>query len=451
MTGMGRFKKSEHPRQGYLLPPSIEDWLPEGHLAWFIHDAVEQLEIGDLLDAYRQSGKGKLPYHPRMMLRVLIYGYCTGVFSSRKIAKHLEENIAFRVLGENQMPGHRTICRFRELHLAQFESLFVQVVQLASSSGLTKLGTLAIDGTKVKANASKRKAMSYERMQAEEQRLGQEIRELTARAAGQDAKEDELFGPDFRGDELPAELARRETRLTKLRAAKKRLEARKVEEAKAEDERKAQAARDADRQPPKDRPEQRKHAKGKPKPKDQENFTDPDSRIMKASTGFEQCFNAQIGVDGKHRLIVANSVTNNAADNGQLLPMVEAAMRNTGQPAGRVLADMGYKSERNLHVLEQTKIDGYVAVGREGKQPRPCAQHYESTASMRRKLATKRGRRNYGLRKHIAEPPIGWIKHVLGFRGFSLRGLSKVAGEWNLVCLATNLRRMIQWRAQLAL
>jgi hypothetical protein len=277
-------------------------------------------------------------------------------------------------------------------------------------------------------------------MRAEEAKLRKEIREITARAAGQDAQEDELFGPDFRGDELPAELARRETRLAKIRAAKKRLEARKAAEAKAEDERKAREAEREGREPPKERPELRKHAKGKPRPSDQENFTDPDSRIMKASTGFEQCYNAQIAVDGEHRLIVAAGITNSAADNDQLIPMIDAAMRNTGQPARRVLADTGFKSEHNLEVLECAEIDAHIAVGREGKEPRSSAPQHECTARMRRKLATKRGRRRYGQRKHIAEPPFGWIKQALGFRSFSLRGLSKVAGEWNLVCLATNLR-----------
>ena len=448
---MGRFRKSEHPDQGFLLPPSVREWLPNGHLAWFIQDAVEALEIGELLEVYRPCGKGKLAYNPRMMLKVLIYAYSTGTFSSRKIAKQLEESIPFRVLAGNQMPGHRTICRFRERHIDQFARLFTQVIEFAASSGLVKLGTLAIDGTKVKANASKHKAMSYERMRDEEKRLRREIRALTRRATEQDAREDELFGPDFRGDELPEELANRETRLAKIRAAKKHLEERKAAEAKEGDERRARKARDEGREPPKSRPQLRKHPKGKPKPKDQENFTDPDSRIMMSSGAFEQCYNAQAAVDGGHQLIVATGLTNNAADNGELLPMIESAMRNTGQPAHRVLADAGYKSEQSLRILEEAGVDAYVALGREGKKPLPYGPSREATARMQRKLKTRRGRRNYRRRKHIAEPVFGWIKSALGFRSFGLRGLRKVRGEWNLVCLAMNLRRMRHWQAKLAL
>ena len=439
---MGRFKSGLDVDQGLLLPPSLREWLPEDHLAWFIMDAVDALDIDELIDSYRVCGKGELPYHPRMMLRVLIYAYATGVFSSRKIAVQLRENVAFRVLAGNQMPGHRSIRRFRRRHIHQFGRLFAQVVKMAAESGFVKIGTLAIDGSKLKANASKHKAMSYARMKAEEARLEREIAAILKLAQDQDAEEDIEFGPDFRGDELPEELRRRETRLQRIREAKARLEKRKAEEAQAvAAAKKAQAEREG-REPPKERPGARKRPKGEPKPKDQENFTDPDSRIMKSSKGFEQCYNVHLAVDGESRLIVGNLVDNCAADAPQLIPMVEAAMENTGQPAKCVLADAGYRSEENLEKLEAAGIDAYVALGRENKPFRKAAAGHAATRRMERKLKSERGRRRYRARKHIAEPPFGWIKSVLGFRSFSMRGLANVAGEFNLVALALNLRRM---------
>ena len=437
---MTRFKRGLDLNQGLLLPPSLRDWLPEDHLAWFIQDAVESLDLDALSDRYRMCGKGELPYSPRMMLRVLIYSYCTGTFSSRKIAAQLEDSVAFRVLAGNQMPGHRTICRFRERHIDQFSELFVQVVRLAVEAGVAKMGTLAIDGTKVKASASKHKAMSYDRMQKEEERLKREIRAIVQRAAEVDQEEDVEFGPDFRGDELPEELARRETRLKRIQEAKERLERRKAEEARQADEKQARKAKAEGREPPKERPGKRKYPKGQPKPKDQENFTDPDSRIMKDSKGYEQSFNAQAAVESKSQLIVATEVTNCAADVDALVPMIEQASTNIEQPVEKALADAGYRSEENFAVLEKAGIDGYVSIGRESKKRKKS--DLPATTRMRKKLATQQGRDRYRKRKHIVEPVFGWLKNVLGFRAFSLRGLPKVNGEWNLVCLALNLRRM---------
>jgi transposase len=439
---MARFKNGLDVDQGLLLPPSLREWLPEDHLAWFIMDAVEALDIDELLDSYRMCGKGELPYHPRMMLRVLVYAYATGVFSSRKIEAQLRDSVAFRVLSGNQVPSFRSISRFRLRHLEQFSQLFAQVVKTAAESGLAKIGTLAVDGSKLKANASKHKAMSYKRMKEEEARLEREIAAIMKLAQDQDAEEDVEFGSDFRGDELPEELRRRETRLQKIREARARLEKRKAEEAAAADEaKKAKAERDG-REPPKERPGARKHPKGEPKPKDQENFTDPDSRIMKTSKGFEQCYNAQIAVDGDSGLIVGNLVNNCASDAGQLIPAIEAAMENTGLPAQEVLADAGYRREDDLEALEAAEIDGYIALGREGKQAAEPGDEQSATQRMKEKLDSDVGRERYRRRKHIAEPPFGWIKSALGFRAFSLRGLSKVAGEFNLVALALNLKRM---------
>ena len=439
---MARFKQGLDVDQGFLLPPSIRDWLPEDHLAWFIMDAVDALDIDALLDRYRVSGKGELPYDPRMMLRVLIYAYATGTFSSRGIEKQLHDSIAFRVLAGNQTPGFRSISRFRERHVADFSELFAQVVKTAAESGMVKIGTLAIDGSKLKANASKHKAMSYGRMKEEEGRLRREIAGIMKLAQDQDVDEDVEFGPDFRGDELPEELRRRESRLQQIREARERLEKRKAEEAAEADKAKADKAEAEGREPPKDRPEVRKHPKGEPKPKDQENFTDPDSRIMKTAQGFEQSYNVQIAVDGETLLIVASIVNNCASDAGQLLPSVEAAMQNTGLPAVEVLADAGYRKEEDLLALEAAGIDAYVALGREGKQAREPGKEQQATQRMQEKIQTEEGRDRYRRRKHIAEPPFGWLKSALGFRGFSLRGLKKVAGEFSLAAMALNLKRM---------
>jgi transposase len=438
---MSPFRPYE-PEQQLLLPPSLREWLPRDHLVWFVSETVDQLDLDAILQKYRDGGQGNLPYHPAMMLKVLIYAYATGVFSSRRIARQIEENIALRVLAAGHMPDHRTICRFREQHLESFERLFVQVVLIAGEAGLVTMGTLAVDGSKMRANASKRKAMSYERMQQEEKRLRKEIRALTNQAAKRDAAEDIEFGPDFRGDQLPQELQRREDRLAKIREAKRRLEARKREEPQATE-------RNRDDDPPVRRGRPRKHPLGKPKPKDQENFTDPESRIMKEGSGaFQQCYNAHVAVDGHERIIVAASVQQSASDAPALIPLVDEAKKHVKRRAKEVLADAGYASEANLRALERRKIKGYVALGREGKGGRTPGPKAHATKRMAVTLRTKRGRSKYKRRKHVAEPPFGWIKRVLGFRQFSLRGIGKVTGEFNLICLALNLRRManmIRW------
>ncbi len=437
--GMQPFFRPYEPDQQFLLPPSLRDWLPDGHLAYFISDTVDQFDLTEIVISYRAEGKGNVAYHPALMCKLLLYGYASGVFSSRKIAQACETDIAFRVLAAGDAPSHRTLARFRKLHLSAFEALFIQVVGIAQDAGLVTLGTLAIDGSKVRANASKHKAMSYERMKKDEQRLKKEIRELTLRAEGVDAAEDEEFGADVRGDEVPDELKRRKDRLRVIRAAKKRLEARKkaedAEKLAAEERRKA--AGKAKRGP------KRKHPLGKPEPKDQENFTDPDSRIMKGGDGFQQSYNAQIAVDAKDQIIVAADVGQNAADTESLVPMIDAAEEITGLEAREVLADAGYRSEDNFRELEDRGQEAFIPLGREGsKATRVMDDGLVATLRMKRRMGTKRGRARYRRRKHIAEPPFGWIKSVLGFRRFHLRGIDAVRGEWNLICLAMNLRRM---------
>jgi hypothetical protein len=375
----------------------------------------------------------------------MIYGYATGVFSSRKIAAKLTEDVAFRMLGAENFPAHRTISDFRKLHLEEFGNLFVQVVMMAREAGLVKMGTVAVDGTKIRANASKRKAMSYERMKKQETELGEQIRDLLNRAAATDEDEDQRYGADRRGDELPEGLSTRKKRLATIQAAMKRLEERQE---KADQEAGRKSGDHKPRSGKKGHPFKR--PMGEPKPTEQDNFTDPESRIMKTSTdGYQQCYNAQVVVDSETRIIVATTLSNNASDVGQLEPALDALSDNLGEQPVRVLADAGYRSESNLGMLEQRQIDGYVAMGRE-KDLADAALPPKDTAfgRMVRKMKAKPGRDRYRARKHIGEPPFGWIKAVLGFRQFSLRGLNQVTREWDLVALAVNLRRMngkIEW------
>ena len=425
------------PDQGLLLPSDLRDWLPAGHLAHHVSDLVDGLDLKAFYARYEGDGRRKSPYEPRMMAKVLIYGYATGVFSSRGLARKLEEDVAFRVLAAGNFPSHRTLCEFRRRHLSDFKKLFVEVVGLAREMGVANFGRLSVDGTKVRANASKRKAMSYARMLEEERRLKGEIEALVSRARETDAAEDARFGEAFRGDELPEELSRREDRLAAIRAAKARLEARQRE---ADDAREREPG--SKRNPKGGRPYKRDY--GEPQDKAQDNFTDPESRIMKTSSeGFQQCYNAHMAVEGANQLIVATEVSSNASDQGRMLPLVEEVQAAHGERPGSVLADAGYCNEADLEALEARGVDGYVALGREGRRAVAVnAAKHPAKARMAEKLATQAGRAQYARRKWLSEAPNGWIKEALGFRRFSLRGLNKVQGEWDLVCLALNVKRM---------
>ncbi|HEY0139727.1 MAG TPA: IS1182 family transposase [Thermoanaerobaculia bacterium] len=431
--------RAYQPEQSYLLPPSPSDWLPENHLAFFISEVVDEMDLSGLYERHEESDpRGNQPFHPAMMLKVLIYAYATGTFSSRRISQKIEEDVAYRVLAAGNFPQHRTICDFRREHLQRFVELFKQVVQIARNSGLVKLGRVAIDGTKIKANASKHKAMSYDRMKQEEKRLENEIAELIKKAERTDRQEDHEYGSDQRGDELPQELQRRESRLKKIREAKKRLEERQAEE----DRQKGRHEGDSVR-PDGKKGQPFKKEFGQPREKAQDNFTDPESRIMKAGNGFEQSYNAQACVDQEHQIIVAVGVTNSAADNTQLIPMIEATEAVVEQIPGQILADAGYRSEANFEHLERNNIDGVIAMGREGKPDKvPVSTANQATIRMKEKLKTADGAAAYRRRKVIVEPVFGWIKRVLGFRQFSFRGLARTNAEWHLVCLAMNLRRM---------
>lgn len=440
---MGTRFRAYHPEQSYLLPPSPADWLPSGHLAYFVSDTVDSLNLGAFYEPYEGDGRRNSPYHPAMLLKVLVYAYASGVFSSRKIARKLEEDVAFRVLGAGNFPDHRTINRFRQQHLGDFERIFLQLVLLAREMKLVQLGTLVLDGTKMRANASKHKAMSYGRMQQEEARLQQEIHALLERAEQTDAAEDATHGAERRGDELPAGLRFRKQRLAQIQQAQRRLE----EQQKKEDR---EVGRDEDdgnyASGPRPQGGRSKHRRafGAVPAKRQENFTDPESRIMVTSDGFQQCYNAQVAVDGDSRLIVANEVGQCAADNQYLVVMTAAARRNHGQKPQRVLADAGYRSEAGFQQLAEQRITAYVSLGREGKAEHRLWSKCEqpATVAMRNRLARRSGMGWYRKRKSVVEPVFGWIKQALGFRRFSLRGLERVRGEWRLVCAALNLKRI---------
>ena len=427
------------PDQDLLLPPSLHEWLPEGHLAYFISDSVDSMDLSAFHARYDNGGPRNQPFHPAMMVKILIYGYATGTFSSRKLARKLHEDIAFRLIAAGNFPAHRTICDFRVNHLEELSQLFVQVVQLAKECGLLKLGTVAIDGTKVKANASKHKAMSYERMLESEAKLRAQIDELVERANCADATE--RNEPEL---DIPAEIQRREARLKTIAAAKQRLQARQREadEAKGRSENDGRRPRKPDGTTKRGPPYKRDF--GVPDDKAQENFTDPDSRIMKHGNGaYEQSYNAQTAVDADNRIVVAAELTQCAADSDQLSPMLDAVERNCGQVPEQTLADTGYRGEAVFEELADRETDLIVSLGREGRDiGKIDAEKMPRTQAMAERLQSEDGKIAYSQRKHIVEPPNGWIKSVLGFRQFSLRGVDKVRAEWKLVNAALNLRRM---------
>src|SRR6266851_3492598 len=430
---MGKSYRPYYPDEDLLLPPSLRDWLPEKHVAYFVSDVVDHLDLSAMDAVYGNEKRGQPPYDPQMMTKILVYGYCVGVFSSRRIERRLVEDIAFRVLAADNQPNFRTISDFRKMHLKTLEGLFEQVLKIALEAGAMRVGRVAVDGTKVKANASKHKAMSYDRMQEKEKQLRAEIQQLLEQAEAADAEEDARYGKDRQGDELPAELQRRESRRKKIREAKRALEARAREKAATE-------GGDAKPAPPKD--------------KDQYNFTDPESRIMKGADGFVQGYNAQAAVEPTMQLIVAQTVTQATNDKEQLMPMVEAVEQQSGQRPEELLADSGYCSEKNLEALDseenpERRIDGYVATERqkhdEYKEPCPRGPLPEGATRvdrMRRKLKTKAGKAAYAARKAIVEPVFGQIKQARGFRQFLLRGIHKVRAEWSLVCLTHNILKM---------
>jgi transposase len=444
--------------QPLLLPPDLRAWLPAGHLALFISDVVDELDLSAIVRAYaKRDGRGQPPYPPAMMVKLLVYAYCIGKPSSRKIERATYEDVAFRVLAANQHPDHDSIAGFRQRHLDALAGLFVQVLRLCQAAGLVKLGHVALDGTKIQANASKHKAMSYGRMEAAEQQLEAEVRALLEQAQQADATEDGEYGRGQHGDALPAELVRRETRLAAIRAAKAALEAEAKEQA-ARDAEEAQAKLAAREQrvgaakggvPKVPDPEQ-----ARPEPKAQRNFTDPESRIMKdgATKSFMQAYNAQAAVDDQAQIIVACPVTQAAPDVEQLMPVLAQVEANVGQRPTTVTADAGYFSEANITATDLQGIDVYIPPDRlkhglpESETPVPRARNSPVAQAMREKVRSPSGRVIYALRKTIVEPVFGQIKEARGFRRFSFRGLAKVAAEWAVICLTHSLLKLFRAR-----
>jgi len=432
---MGKGYRTYLPEQELLLPPSLREWLPEHHLVYFVSDVVDQLDLSAMYGVYEKEKRGQPPYDPRLMTKLLVYGYCTGVYSSRRIQKRLQEDIPFKVLAAANEPDFRTISDFRKIHIATLQNLFEQVLAMALECGAIKLGRVSLDGTKLKANASKHKAMSYGRMKEKQRQLKEEVQQLLAQAAAADEQEDRQYGSQ-RGDELPEELRRRETRLAKIKEAKRVVEQRARDKA-AEEGRNSEEAQRA-----------------KPDDKDQYNFTDPQSRIMKGADGFVQSYNAQAAVEPELLLIVGQAVTEAANDKKQLKPMVELIEQQSGQRPEAILADNGYCSEENLEHLEsagqpERKIEGFIATGKqkhgEHRLPAkrgPLPKGATRVERMKRKLQTKVGRAVYAARKCVVEPVFGQIKQARGFRQFLLRGKEKVKGEWALLCLTHNVLRL---------
>lgn len=421
--------------QIWLLPPSVQELVPEGHVAHFVRETVrESLDLSAILGEYTEE-RGYPPYHPVMMTALLLYAYTQGVYSSRRMARACEERVDFMAVTAMQRPDFRTISDFRKRHLEALGGLFVQVLALCRQAGLAKLGHVALDGTKVRANASKHKAMSYARMQKAERELAAEVAGWFERAEAVDRREDEAFGEDKRGDELPDWVVNKQQRLAKIREAMAALEEQAA--------RKDPPPSDPDK-PRRGRP--RKHPPGVPKPKEQHNFTDPQSRIMKTPDGFQQCYNAQAAVDAESQVIVGRAVTQSATDRHQLQPMVEQIQVHTGQDPKELSADSDYCSEDNLIELERRGIRGYVATGKQQHgSAAPVGSRKRSgplTQRMQRRLQSGGYRSRYRLRKQTAEPVFGQVKGARGFRQFLLRGVEKVGGEWSLVCTAHNLLKL---------
>jgi len=444
---MSRFIQYDRNQQ-YLLPPSVDEWLPEGHLARFVVEVIDQLDLSKLTGRY--SGSGSAAYHPSMMLALLVYGYASGTFSSRKIERATYDSVAFRFIAANHHPDHDTLAHFRKTFLVELEDLFVQVLALAQAMKLVKLGQISLDGTKIKANASKHKALSHGRIEKLEAQLREEVQALLKKAA--DVDQEELAN----GIDLPAEIARREDRLKALAEAKAKIAERVKErdEQARKDYQEKLARREAVRATgKKPRGKEPKAPETGPQAKDQINLTDEESRIMPSADGFVQGYNAQAAVDVASMLVVATTLTQQTNDKQQVEPMLselKALQDRFGKP-DTLLADNGYFSNTNIQACVKQKITPLIALGREAHHlsleqrltpDAPEPETADSLVKMAWKLKTQSGRALYAKRKSTVEPVFGIIKQVLGFRQFSLRGLDAVTGEWKLVTMAFNLKRM---------
>ncbi|MGO9532017.1 MAG: IS1182 family transposase [Syntrophobacteraceae bacterium] len=441
--------KSCDRKQMLLLPPSLLDWLPEGHLAHFILDVVEQLDLSKIYASYKGDGRGQPPYEPGMMTALLFYAYCTGVPSSRQIEKRTHEDIAFRVIAANRHPDHDSICEFRKRHLKTLAGLFVQILRLCQQAGLVKLGHVALDGTKIKANASKHKAMSYGNMKKKKEELEKEIDELLKNAEAVDKEEDKKYGKGKKGWDLPDELKRRETRLEKIKEAMSALEEEAEQQAaekqKAKEAQKKSKNASASQSPP----------VVLPSDKAQRNFTDPDSRIMKVSStnSFEQCYNGQAIVDDSSQVIVAAGLSQHANDVEEVEPILDILEENLGGIPHHtaITTDAGYFSETNLMLFEDALLNPFMATQKmkHGEVPpqvrRRIPRDMTPKDRMRRKLSTKKGQEIYSKRKSTVEPVFGQIKQARGLRQFLLRGYENVSAEWQMWCLSHNLLKLYRY------
>ena len=434
----------------YLLPPSVAEWLPEGHLARFVVEIVRQLDLKALKEAY--AGRGSAPYHPEVLLGLLFYGYATGVFSSRKLERSTYDSVAFRYIAVNTHPDHDTLATFRKRFLPELKGLFAQILMIAAQTGVLKLGTVSLDGTKVKANASKHKALSYGYAKKLEEQLKGEVEQLIRRAEEADGSD----VPD--GMSVPEELQRRERRLAAIAEAKAEIERRAAEryaqEKTAYDEKMAERAERARTSGKKPRKPDPKQPELLPEEKDQVNLTDPESRIMPAPGGrFEQAYNGQAAVDVHSMLIVGNHVSQEANDKQQVEPVIEqlAALPESLGKVDRVLADNGYFSKANVERCEKRGMEPCIATGRQEHnqtlaerfaEPPPLPEGADAVDRMKHRLRTQAGKKMYAKRKSTVEPVFGIIKAVMGFRGFLLRGLASANGEWDLICIAWNIKRL---------
>jgi len=443
------------PTQSLLFPPSPVDWLPEGHLAFFIMDLVKELDLSEIYAPYERELRGYPPHDPGMMTALLLYAYAVGLPSSRMIERKTWEDVAFRVVAGGTHPDHSAISEFRRRHLEALSGLFVQVLRLCQKAGLVRLGHVSLDGTKLKANASKHKAMSYGRMKKTERELAQKVERMLSQAEKMDVEEDARYGKDKRGDEIPGELGRASERLARIRKLKAQLEAEAAEQAKAGKGADSRSERNGpdDDPPPSggdDLPSHkvRAYKDGTPKDKAQRNLTDPESRIQKTRDGFIQGYNAQAVVDDAHQVIVAQALTNQPPDVEHFEPLMRRAVEGCGRPPKQASLDNGYWSAENVEAAIAMGIDVYIATGRpkHGEKPiatrGPLPKDATPKQRMARKLSTKKGQAIYARRKCIVEPVFGQIKGARGLRQLLLRGLTKARGEWSLHCLTHNLLKL---------
>lgn len=432
--------------EAQLLPPSVQDYVPQDHVSRLIVSLVrESLDLSAILGSYR-SGLGQPPFDPRMMTALLLHGYASGLYSSRRIARAAVERADFMMIVAGEPPDFRTISEFRRRHLKALAELFVQVLKLAEKAGLVKLGHVALDGTKIKANASKHKAMSYDRMKKREAELEAEVDRWLKAAEAADAEENKLYG-DKRGDEMPDWVADKQKRLEKIREAKAALEAEAKAAAAEESKARAEVADKRQAEGRKKTGKPPAPPKAEPDGKAQRNFTDPESRILKTKDGYIQGYNAQAAVDGAHQIIVAQTLTNSSSDQAQLAPLLDGIRDNLGTNPDEVSADAGYCSDANLRTIKRRRIEGYIATGRQNHGTRSATAKKASRpgsliARMSTRLKRAGYRSRYRLRKQIVEPVFGQIKQARGFRQFLLRGINKVKAEWALICTAHNLVKL---------